>query len=316
MGKEKRCDPAGRVKQRRGWSVLLAVATAVGAALLTFGLYDGSSARAQTAGKAVLVGAGDIASCESRGDRATAKLLGSISGTVLAAGDNVYENSTLSDFRTCYGRTWGHYKNRTKPVVGNHEYDNPRASGYFNYFGAAAGQRGKGYYSYDRGAWHIVALNSECEHLKGGCAANSPMLRWLEDDLKANPARCTLAYFHRPRFSSGQNGNNAKMRPIWNALYKANADVVVGGHDHVYERFARQTPKGVRSARGIREFVVGTGGAHHGKFKTVEANSQVRNAHTYGVLKLTLHPASYSWRFVPVAGKTFTDSGTTKCNSG
>ena len=316
MGKEKRCDPAGRIKQRRGWSVLLALATAVGTALLTFGLYDSSSARAQTAGKAVLVGAGDIASCESRGDRVTAKLLGSISGTIFTVGDNAYDDGSLSEYRTCYGRTWGRYKNRTKPVVGNQEYGTSRASGYFNYFGAAAGGRGKGYYSYNRGAWHIVALNSECEHLKEDCDPNSPMLTWLEKDLKANPVRCTLAYFHRPRFSSGQNGNDAKMNPIWAALYAAKADVIVSGHDHIYERFARQTPRGVRSARGIREFVVGTGGKSHGKFRTIKANSQVRNAHTYGVLKLTLHPASYSWRFVPVAGKTFTDSGTTKCNSG
>jgi hypothetical protein len=314
MGKEKRCDPAGRIKQRRDRSALLAVATAVGVALLTFGLYDGGSARAQTAGAAVLVGAGDIASCDSRGDRATAKLLGNIRGTVFAAGDNAYENGSLSEYRSCYGPTWGRYKNRTKPVVGNQEYDTPGASGFFNYFGAAAGARGKGYYSYNRGAWHIVALNSECEHLRGGCASNSPMLTWLEKDLKSNPARCTLAYFHSPRFSSGQNGNDANMKPIWAALYAAKADVVVSGHDHVYERFARQTPRGVRSTRGIREFVVGTGGASHGKFKKTEANSQVRNAHTYGVLKLTLRPANYSWQFVPVAGKTFRDSGTTRCS--
>jgi len=247
MEKETQCDPAGRIKQRKDWSLLLVAATAVGAALLILGLYDGSSARAQTAGAAVLVGAGDIASCESRGDRATAKLLDSISGTVFAAGDNIYENGSLSEYDTCYRRTWGHYKKRTKPVVGNHEYGTLRASGYFDYFGAAAGERRKGYYSYNRGAWHIVALNSKCAYLRGGCAPSSPMLTWLKRDLAANPARCTLAYFHRPRFSSGQNGNDATMRPIWAALYAANADVLISGHDHVYERFARQTPRGIQS---------------------------------------------------------------------
>ena len=141
------------------------------------------------------------------------------------------------------------------------------------------------------------------------------MLTWLEEDLAAHPVRCTLAYFHRPLFSSGQNGNDPKMRPIWDALYKENADVVVAGHDHVYERFARQTPSGVRTPQGIREFVVGTGGASHGKFRTVRDNSLVRNAKTYGVLKLTLRPANYSWKFVPVAGKTFTDSGSSNCNN-
>ena len=314
MGNETRCGTAVRIKQRKDWSVLLAAATAVGAALLILGLYDGSSARAQTSGSAVLVGAGDIASCDSRGDRATAKLLGSISGTVLAAGDNAYDNGTLSEYNTCYGRTWGRYKGRTKPVPGNQEYDTPGASGYFDYFGARRGDEGKGYYSYNRGAWHIVALNSECEFLKGGCARTSPMLNWLKNDLAANPARCTLAYFHSPLFSSGQNGNDATMRPIWAALYAANADVVISGHDHVYERFARQTPRGVRSTEGIREFVVGTGGKSHGKFRTIEANSQVRNARTYGVLKLTLHPRSYNWEFVPVEGRTFTDSGYNTCN--
>jgi hypothetical protein len=314
MGKEKRGDPAGRIKQRKGWSVLLAAATGIGAALLLLGLYDGEKARALTAGgAAVLAGAGDIASCDSRGDGATARLLGSMHGTVFAAGDNAYENGTLSEYRTCYDSNWGRYKNRTKPILGNHEYGTGRASGYFDYFGAAAGERGKGYYSYNRGDWHIVALNSECEFLEGGCDRESPMVSWLKEDLAANPARCTLAYFHRPLYSSGQNGNNPEMRPVWHALHAAHADVVVSGHDHVYERFARQTPRGEPSTQGIREFVVGTGGASHGKFKSVRDNSQVRNANTYGVLKLRLRPKNYSWRFVPVEGKTFTDSGTTRC---
>lgn len=312
MREERRVGPAASIGRLEFWSLPL-VAAAVGAALLILCLYGGSEARAQTSGT-VLVGAGDIARCDSRGDEATARLLDNINGTVFTAGDNVYEQGSLAQFNRCYDPTWGRHEGRTKPVVGNREYGTAGASGYFDYFGGAAGGRGKGYYSYDRGAWHIVALNSECAQLKGGCAPTSPMLTWLEGDLAANPARCTLAYFHRPLFSSGQNGNNAAMKPIWNVLYDANADVVVAGHDHVYERFARQTPSGTQSNRGIREFVVGTGGASHGKFMTVEPNSQVRNANTYGVLKLTLYPDSYSWRFVPVAGKTFTDSGDARCS--
>jgi hypothetical protein len=311
MKNDMRCGPAIRIRYLKGWSALLA-ATVVGVALLVLVVYDGSPARAQT-NTAVLVGAGDIASCDSAGDRATARLLGNIRGTVFAVGDNVYDNGSLSEFKRCYGPTWGRHKARTKPVVGNAEYSVPRASGYFNYFGAAAGVRGKGYYSYNRGAWHIVALNSECDHLKGGCRPRSPMLTWLKRDLRTNPAACTLAYFHRPFFSSGNNGNQEEMRPIWDVLYASKADVVVGGHDHVYERFARQTPSGALSVGGIRQFVVGTGGKSHGKFPAIQPHSQARNGGTFGVLKLTLRPTNYSWKFVPTAGRKFTDSGDTNC---
>ena len=262
----------------------------------------------------VLVGAGDIAKCSSTGDEATAKLLDGISGTVFTAGDNVYDSGTLTEFNNCYGPSWGRHKARTKPSVGNHEYLTAGASGYFDYFGAAAGDRNKGYYSYNLGAWHVVALNSMCENV-GGCGATSPMVSWLKQDLSANAKACTIAYFHHPLFSSGGHGNQTKMRSSWDALYAANADVVVSGHDHDYERFAPQSPSGATDAsRGVREFVVGTGGASHSTFGTIKANSQVRNANTYGVVKLTLHPASYDWKFVPVAGQTFTDSGTTSCH--
>jgi acid phosphatase type 7 len=263
---------------------------------------------------AVLVGAGDIASCSSTRDEATAKLLDGISGTVFTAGDNAYESGTASEFKNCYGPTWGRHKARTKPSVGNHEYNTPGASGYFGYFGAAAGNPKKGYYSYNRGAWHVVALNSMCENV-GGCDATSPMVRWLKQDLAANPKACTIAYFHHPLFSSGEHGNQTKMRPTWNALYAAGADVVINGHDHDYERFAPQSPsRAADSARGIREFVVGTGGKELRPFGTIRPHSQSRNADTFGVLKLTLHPDSYRWKFVPVAGQTFTDSGTTSCH--
>lgn len=326
--------PNIRVRHRKYWSVSLVVAAGAVAALLVLGLSDGRSARAQTTTAAVVVGAGDISSCNTTGDTATAKLLDSIAGTVptmtvVALGDNAYEEGSLDQYNTCYGPTWGRHIARTRPAVGNHEYRTgpypPGASGYFDYFGeAAAGERDKGYYSYDRGDWHIVVLNSECLYWPdgskfgpSGCSSlrQANMIKWLEADLGANPTACTLAYFHQPRFSSGSGGNALETQPIWDALYAANADVVLSAHDHIYERFARQTPNGTfNTARGIREFVVGTGGKNHGGIGRIKANSQVRNTSTFGVLKLTLNATSYSWKFVPVAGKTFTDSGTTSCH--
>src|SRR5918997_6891082 len=266
-----------------------------------------------------LVGAGDISRCDNTHDTATARLVASIPGTVFTAGDNAYKEGTLSQFRRCYDPTWGRFKARTKPSVGNHEYRTPGARGYFDYFGAAAGERGKGYYSYNRGAWHIVTLNSECNYWATGfingpsqCSSQkqADMIAWLKADLAANPTACTLAYFHHPRFSSGYGGNALETQPIWDALYAARADVVLSGHDHIYERFARQNPNGaLDTSRGIRQFTVGTGGVNHGGIGTIKANSQVRNTTAYGVLKLRLHSASYGWRFVPVAGKTLPGSG-------
>jgi hypothetical protein len=266
-------------------------------------------------GDPVLVGAGDIASCSSSGDEATADLLDGISGTVFTLGDDAYENGSAAEFANCYEPSWGRHKARTMPAVGKHEYQTPGASGYFGYFGAAAGDANKGYYSYDRGQWHIVSLNSMCENV-GGCGATSPMVTWLKNDLASNPRACTLAYFHHPLFNSGaEHGNDPKMKPSWDALYAAGADVVLSGHEHTYERFGPQTPAGAADpAQGIREFVVGTGGASHYSIGTIQPNSQVRNSDTYGVLKLTLHPGSYEWQFVPEAGKTFTDSGSDRCH--
>jgi hypothetical protein len=253
-------------------------------------------------GDPVLVGAGKIGSCESSGDEATAKLLDVIPGTVFTLGDNAYQNGTAAEYAG------------TKLTPGNHDYNNtPGASGYFGYFGASAGDSSKGYYSYNRGAWHVIALNTRCDSV-GDCGTKSPMVNWLRQDLASHPSACTLAYFHTPRFSSGYHGNRTTTGKIWNVLYGANADVVVSGGDHDYERFAPQDPSGAADpARGIREFVVGTGGAFQLPFGTIQPNSRVRSTGTYGVLKLTLHPGSYDWRFVPVAGKTFTDSGTTSC---
>ncbi len=264
----------------------------------------------------VVVAAGDIANCSEPGDEATAKLLGRIPGTVLTLGDEAYERGSPEQFANCYGSTWGQFKDRTKPAPGNHEYETPKAQGYFGYFGNAAGRKGEGYYSFDLGDWHLIALNSNCSEV-GGCYASSPQGRWLRDDLAKNRKKCTLAYFHHPLFTSGNyRPGIPAVRPLWEALYRAGADVVLNGHDHNYQRFAPQDPEGrADPERGIREFVVGTGGASHYELHTPPvANTQVYDDHTFGVLKLILHPEGYDWRFVPVEGGSFTDSGHGQCH--
>lgn len=265
-------------------------------------------------GDPILVGAGDIASCSSSGDEATAGLLDAIPGTVFTAGDNSNDEGTADQFLSCYEPTWGRHKARTRPSPGNHDYLTPSASGYFGYFGAAAGDPSKGYYSYDLGAWHVVVLNGNCSKV-GGCGAGSAQEQWLRADLAAHPAVCTLAYWHQPLFSSGGHGGDSAFRAFWQALYDYGADVVVNGHDHDYERFASQDPNGTLDwAKGIRQFVVGTGGKSHSAVGSAVANSEVRNSDTFGVLKLTLHSNGYDWEFVPQAGKTFTDSGSQSCH--
>lgn len=272
---------------------------------------------AQPAGipEAVLVGAGDIADCtDLTGAEATAKLLEKIPGTVIAVGDLAYPDGSAANFE-CYDRTWGRVKNRTRPAPGNHEFHSTGATYYFQYFGAAAGDASKGYYSYELGSWHVVSLNSECDQV-GGCGMGSAQEKWLREDLAAHPVACTLAYFHKPLFSSGgKHGDDLTVKPLWDALYQGGADVVVSGHDHDYERFAPQTSEAKADpARGIREFVVGTGGKNHRPFEAPHANSEVRNADTYGVLKLTLGDGRYTWEFVAVDGGTFRDEGSGSCH--
>lgn len=262
----------------------------------------------------VLIATGDIASCSSTGDEATAALLPALPGAIALLGDNVYESGTASEFTNCYAPTWGARKADTHPAPGNHDYVTANATGYFGYFGAAAGNPSQGYYSYDIGAWHVIALNSNCSDI-GGCGAGSAEETWLRADLAAHPAACTLAYWHHPRFSSGaSHGNQTFMQLIWQALYDYGADVVLSGHEHNYERFAPQDASGNASLVGIREFVVGTGGKSHYGFGTPVANSESRNSDTFGVLALTLHPDGYDWRFAPESGKTFTDSGSDACH--
>jgi len=284
---------------------------AIAVAVSGFGYANLSNETLAQSGDPVFVGAGDIANCSRDQDEATAKLLDNISGTVFTLGDNVYPDGTAAQFSDCYAPTWGRHKSRTRPVPGNHDYHTSGASGYYNYFGAAAGASGKGYYSYNLGAWHIIALNSEISQ-----GAGSAQEQWLRSDLAANQSVCTLAYWHKPRFSSGQHGNNSASQALWQALYDYKADVILNGHDHTYERFAPQNPNQQADSNGIREFVVGTGGAGLYPFPTIQPNSQVRNNTTYGVLKLTLHSTSYDWQFVPIAGQNFTDSGSSNCVGG
>ena len=264
----------------------------------------------------VLVGAGDISSCDDlSGAEATAKLIEKIPGAVFAVGDLAYPDGTDEQFAKCYNPTWGRFKDRTRPAAGNHEYHSDGASGYVRYFGAIVGDPKKGYYSYALGDWHIVVLNSECAEV-GGCDLASPQGQWLRQDLAQHPVTCTLAYFHKPLFSSGSaHGNDPVMKPLWESLYSAGADVVINGHDHDYERFAPQDPNGQADlSHGMREFVVGTGGKNHRPFSEPKPNSESRNADTFGVLMLTLHAKSYDWQFMSEAGKSFTDSGGGVCH--
>lgn len=260
-----------------------------------------------------LVAAGDIAD-GSTGAAQTAALLDQIPATVAALGDLAYENGSASDFATYYAPTWGRHFARTRPAPGNHEYQTPGAAGYFGYWGAIAGDPAKGYYSYDLGAWHVLSLNSNCEFI-GGCGPGSAEETWLRADLAAHPARCTVAYWHHPRFSGGAVGGSSSVQPLWQALFDGGADLVLVAHAHNYQRFAPMNASGAADAqRGLRQFVVGTGGRAMFHATGPATNLEVANSGTFGVLKLTLRSAGYDWQFVPVAGQAFTDSGSTACH--
>ncbi|MCL4560172.1 MAG: metallophosphoesterase [Chloroflexi bacterium] len=276
----------------------------------------GGSPAPNPSGDPVLMAAGDIARCGSPGAGETAALIEKVTSAAIAAiGDTAYNQGTPTQFTDCYTPTWGPFKSRTHPAVGNHEYMTSGASGYFGYFGSAAGSPKKGYYSYNLGDWHIIVLNSNCSQV-GGCKTDTPQETWLKADLAAHPTQCTLAYWHHPLFSSGEHGNNTYVQPFWQDLYAAGAELALDGHDHDYERFAPMDPNGgLDNAKGIREFVVGTGGANFRPFYSVKPNSQVRIADQYGVLKLTLHPNSYTWQFIDATNGTVIDSGSTACHS-
>ena len=252
-----------------------------------------------------LVGAGDIATCWRNQDELTAQLLDNIPGTVFTTGDNAYIDGSYAEYINCYDPTWGRHKSRTKPSPGNHEYHTSGAAGYFQYFSDIPA-----HYAYNLGAWRIYSLNSEIS-----VSDSSAQVTWLRDDLAANPHQCVLAYWHKPRWGSGSNhGSNSAMQALWETLYNAGAELVINGHEHNYERFAEMNASGAPVSRGLREIIVGTGGAGLYPFGTPLPASQVRNNTTYGVLKLTLRSTSYDWEFVPVSGSTFMDSGSAACH--
>jgi acid phosphatase type 7 len=266
----------------------------------------------------ILMGAGDISVCGQPGDDRTADILGVYPTAVFfTAGDNSNDNNggQMGQYLNCFGQSWGKYKDRIRPAAGNNDYLTRNGEDYYTYFGAAAGPNGLGYYSYDLGNWHIVVLNSQCPEPMG-CTKKSNQYGWLRTDLKKNNYKCVAAIWHKPVFSSGEvYGNDATMQPMWNLLYENNAEIVINGHDHIYERFAPMDPTGkLDEQKGVREFVVGTGGAAYNAVGNVQPNSEVRQGNIFGVLKLTLHPSSYEWEFLPEAGNSFTDSGSSNCH--
>ncbi len=314
---------------------------ASGTFLVLCGLFLQSCSTAERAPKtgpesapAILIGAGDIADCgteltaaaaaASMAARAGDLLDAFPDATVFTTGDNAYLNGTAAQFADCYDRTWGRARKRTRPALGNHDYGlyapvrRLNADPYFDYFGASAGPRGKGYYSYDLGDWHIVALNSSEDPKTEQAFVSQEQLDWLKVDLAAHPRLCTLAYWHHPLFTSGiHRGDAANMEPVWELLQEAGVDVVLNGHDHHYEVFDPQDARGNPDpARGIREFVVGTGGRYLRKpdEKNPAQNSKVRNGETFGVLKLTLFRERYEWEFLRAEGATFRDQDRAACH--
>jgi hypothetical protein len=259
---------------------------------------------------AVLVGAGDIGSCKGAVTvAATAQLIDRISGIVFTTGDNAYPNGSAANFRDCYEPHWGRHRARTRPTPGNHDYDTPGGTGYYTYFEDNAGPFGLGYYTYTAGSWRVIALNSEIPVGPG-----SAQLQWLRSELSATRPRCTMVYWHKPLFTSGPNGPNRDMREIWRVLYEFDADLVVNGHDHLYERFAPQDPDGrPDQARGIRQLTVGTGGGDLYTPITSAPNTEAIGV-VFGVVRLTLSNGGYQWEFMPIPGASFSDSGIGQCH--
>jgi hypothetical protein len=259
---------------------------------------------------AILVGAGDIAVCDRLGDEATAALIDSLDGFVFAAGDNLHDPAPGVTYDECYGPTWGRFRDRTFPAVGNHDYDYAAGESYFDYFGERAGPRGKGYYSTEIGPWHLIVLNSNATQVP--TAEGSEQERWLRADLEASNAQCTIAVWHHPRFYHGSFNRNGSVRPFWAALVAARADVVVNGHFHLYERYAPQDPDATPLTSGPRQFTVGTGGRTLDALATEAPNLEYRQNSSLGVLKLTLGDGWYEWEYVSVSHEVM-DQGRAEC---
>jgi len=265
--------------------------------------------------RATILVAGDIASCAWKKDSATARLVDALPGIVMTAGDNAYQSGTYRQFRDCYAPTWGRFRDRTRPTPGNHDWVTPGARGYFRYFGDLAGPAGRGYYAFDAGAWRVYALTGDCSAV-GGCRNGTPQNTWLKEDLASHPRDCVLAVWHQPRFSSGPHGTSTRTNALLKVLYGAGAEVVVNGHDHLYEMFAPARPDSTLDPEyGIRQFIAGTGGGPLYSFREPFApNSRVRSSSAHGVLRLTLEADRYTWEFLPVAGTTFSDEGAGACH--
>ena len=259
-----------------------------------------------------LVGAGDIADCGSDGAMQTAAMLDSIRGTIFIAGDVAYvSKENPHPFVTCFDPAWGRHRARIRPSVGNHEYSAEGPGAYFDYFGAQAGPRPGGYYSYDLGTWHVIALNTNIP-----ADAGSPQQAWLQSDLKGHLGRCTIAYMHHPRFSSGSHAERDKLIPIWRTFARYGVSVVIAGHDHMYERFAPLDTNGAPdSVNGVRQFVVGTGGAHRSRIDTVLPGSDVHSTDSFGLIRFSLLKDRYHWTFMPVKKHAFTDDGDAACHA-
>jgi len=258
-----------------------------------------------------VIAVGDIATCNAEGDSATAALIEDLDGTLVILGDNVYESGSDQTYADCYDPVYGQFKDRTRPVPGNHDVQGDRGDAYYRYFGDAAGTPGEGWYSYDLGAWHVIALNSNCDQVE--CGENSPQWEWLVDDLAAHGNRCTMAYWHHARFSSGPHGDIHAVEDFWEALDDADADLVLAGHDHIYERFAPQTADGAADPEGLVEITAGTGGAVHHETDRQAPNSEIAITDAYGVLVLTLHPDGWDWSFLETDGSEG-DAGSGSCH--
>jgi hypothetical protein len=325
-----------RLAGRSLWRILIAVVVvaALGCSLTAAGAPYGRRPREAGAtplyigaqpvrdpGSVIIGAAGDIACPPGRwrnrpnacGMVGTAKVMEAIRpDAVLTLGDHQYPSGSLGDFEASYADTWGAYRDITFPVPGNHEYETPGARGYFAYFGKRAGEPDKGYYSYDLGAWHLIALNSECDEI-GGCGDSDPQARWLRQDLEAHQRQCALAYWHRPRFSSGPHGNDSDLEALWRILAAERADVVLAGHDHDYERFTPMNADGEADPKGVTQFVAGTGGRSHYKFRTPKPTSKVRITGRHGVLRLQLTEQGYAWEFTAAPKGEVLDSGNGQC---
>lgn len=274
-----------------------------------------------TSTPAVLVGAGDIATCgdipESQGDEKTVAIIESVlreypHAAVFTAGDNAYGEGTRAQFKNCFGPTWGKFKDRIHPAIGNHEYLTDQGAPYFEYFGEAAGAPGEGFYSYDLGDWHILVMNSNCDYI--ACGPNSRQVAWMTEDLKANPTQCSLAVWHHPRFSSGLAGDSGIINPFWRTAIDLGVDVIVSGHDHDYERFDPMDALGNADPNGARLFVVGAGGGELRGWGEIKPNSVVRYNGDHGVISFVLYPNRYEWTFHPAEDLALTDSGSADCH--